>query len=319
MRTAFLCLAVTALAALSALPQQTKAPEVDETPTLTLDVDLVSILFSIRDKRGALVPNLNKEDLDIFEDGKPQQIKFFARESDLPLTIGLLVDVSRSQENLIDTERRAAAQFFSQVLRQKDMAFLLSFGADAELLQDYTNSTKLLSAGLDKLRVNAQPVGFHPGPVPTMNSSRGTILYDALYLAAKEQLKNQVGRKALIVITDGMDFGSRVKIEDAIAEAHRADAIIYSIYFSDPRYPGSDSDLRRISNDTGGRVYHVGRKHSLQSIFEEIQQEMRSQYNLAYTPANAVRDGGFRKIEIKPKNRDLKAQARKGYFAKVSE
>src|SRR5687767_108823 len=195
MRTVLVCLILLVLAGFVALPQQTKARETDEIPTLRLDVDLVSILFSVRDKRGALVPNLTKEDIAILEDGKAQEIKHFARESDLPLTIGLLVDVSRSQENLIETERRAASQFFSQVLRPKDMAFLLSFGADAELLQDYTNSTRLLAAGLEKLRVNAQPTGFHPGPVPTMNSSRGTILFDALYLAAHEQLRNQVGRK----------------------------------------------------------------------------------------------------------------------------
>jgi VWFA-related protein len=200
------------------------------------------------------------------------------------------------------------------------MAFLISFGSDAELLQDYTNSVRLLSDGLEKLRVNAQPVGFHPGPVPTMTNARGTILYDAIYLATTEQLRNQVGRKALIVISDGMDYGSRTKLDEAVAAAHRADAIVYSIYFSDPRfYPGSDSALKRISNDTGGRVFHVGRKNTLQNIFKEIQEEMRSQYALGYTSTNPDRDGGFRKIEIRPTDKDLKVQARKGYFAQPSD
>jgi VWFA-related protein len=320
MRIAVIFLMLMAVLAISALPQQPKATQVDETPTLKLDVELVNILFSVRDKTGGLVPNLTKENFTLTEDGKPQEIKFFTRETDLPLTLGLLVDVSRSQENLIATERHAASQFFGSVLRSKDMAFLISFGSDAELLQDYTNSVRLLNAGLDKLRVNSQPVGFHPGPVPTMSNPRGTILYDAIYLATTEQLRNQVGRKALIVISDGMDYGSRTKLEEAVASAHRADAIVYSIYFSDPRfYPGSDSALKRISNDTGGRVFRVSRKNTLDSIFKEIQDEMRSQYALGYTSSNPNKDGSFRKIEIRSDDKDLKVQARKGYFAQPSE
>jgi VWFA-related protein len=320
MRIALISLSLLAVFAVAALPQQPKPSDIDETPTLKLDVELVNILFSVRDKRGGLVPNLTKENFTLTEDGKPQEIKFFTRETDLPLTLGLLVDVRRSQENLIATERHAAAQFFSSVLRPKDMAFLISFGSDAELLQDYTNSIRLLTEGLDKLRVNAQPVGFHPGPVPTMSNPRGTILYDAIYLATTEQLRNQVGRKALIVISDGMDYGSRTKLDEAVSAAHRADAIVYSIYFSDPRlYPGSDSALKRISNDTGGRVFRVSRKNTLESIFKEIQEEMRSQYALGYTSTNPNKDGSFRKIEIRSTDKDLKIQARKGYFAQPSE
>ena len=320
MRTGLICLVLMALLALAALPQQPNPPDIDETPTLRLDVELVNILFSVRDKRGGLVPNLTKEDFTLNEDGKPQEIKFFTRETELPLTLGLLVDVSRSQENLIATERHAASQFFSRVLRPKDMAFLISFGSDAELLQDYTNSVPLLSEALNKLRVNSQPVGFHPGPVPTMSNPRGTILYDALYLATTEQLRNQVGRKALIVISDGMDYGSRTKLDEAVAAAHRADAIVYSIYFTDSRfYPGSDSALKRISNETGGRVFRVDRKHTLQSIFDEIQEEMRSQYALGYTSTNPNKDSGFRKIEIRSTDKDLKVQARKGYFAQAGQ
>src|SRR5687768_7324035 len=136
MRILLVCLGLVTLLAVSALPQQPKAPQEEETPTLKLDVELVNILFSVRDKNGGLIPDLTREDFTLYEDGKPQEIKFFTQENDLPLTLGLLVDVSRSQENLIETERRAASQFFSQVLRPKDMAFLISFGADAELLQD---------------------------------------------------------------------------------------------------------------------------------------------------------------------------------------
>ena len=161
---------------------------------IKVDVDLVSILFSVRDKKGALIPNLTKDDFQVFEDGKEQPVKVFTTETNLPITMGLLVDVSRSQENLIEIERSAAVQFFKAVLRPKDMAFLISFGADAELLQDYTSSVQLLAEGLRGLRVDAQVGGFIRAPFPRQIRP-GTILYDAVYLAANEKLKGEVGRK----------------------------------------------------------------------------------------------------------------------------
>jgi VWFA-related protein len=310
-----LCLALAIVLALFALPQQPAASE-EETPTLRMDVDLVNLHFNVRDKRGVLIPTLGKDDFELFEDGKPQLIKHFAQETKLPLTLGLLVDNSKSQENLIETEKRAASRFFEQVLREKDMAFLISFGSEAELLQDCTNSAELLSRALDGLRVLSQPGGLHPGPVPTAARARGTVLFDAVFLASEEKMKREVGRKALILITDGMDYGSRLSREEAISAAHKADSMVYSIYYSDPRfYPGSDSDLKKMANETGGRVFRVSRKHDLDEIFQQIQDEMRSQYTLTYTPTNAERDGTFRKIELKTKSGDYKVQARKGYFA----
>src|SRR5579871_1383763 len=237
-------------------------------PTIKVEVQLVNILFNVRDKRGGLVGSLNKDDFTIFEDGKQQEIKYFNRETDLPLTIGLLVDVSASQGNLIEIEKDAASQFFSQVLRNKDLAFLISFGADADLLQDYTNSPKLLRAGLEGLHVNSDVGGLHPGPVPTVYQPRGTILYDAVYLAASDQLRGQVGRKVLILITDGEDQGSRYKIRDAIEAAQKADAIIYGFYYVDRAFyvqngfgfgGTSDSALRQLSEETGGHVFHIDR------------------------------------------------------------
>ena len=290
---------------------------------LKVEVDIVNVLFNVRGKNNALIGDLTKDDFTIFEDGKQQAIKHFSRESDLPLTIGLLVDVSKSQETLIEVEKQAAGQFFSQVLRPKDMAFLISFGSDAELLQDLTNSQAALKRGLNELRVNSQVGGFHPGPVPTASKPRGTILFDAIYLAATEKLKREVGRKAIVVITDGMDFGSRYKLSDAIEAAHKSDTIIYSIYYVDPRAYGyfgtSDGDLKKMSEETGGRVFRVGGKMSLADIFKQIQEEMRTQYAIAYTPTNPVRDGAFRKLEIKTAKKDLKVQARKGYFATPNE
>ncbi|MCC6860149.1 MAG: VWA domain-containing protein [Bryobacterales bacterium] len=317
------------LAAAGLWPQAARQPAQkpdEELPApIQVDVELVNILCSVRDRRGGLVANLEKDDFTVVEDGKAQTVKYFSRESDLPLTIGLLVDVSVSQANLIDIERRAASQFFSQVLRKKDLAFLMSFGEEAELLQDYTNSAALLERGLDKLRVSSSPSGMHPGPVPTISRPRGTVLFDAVYLAAREQLKNQVGRKALVLITDGVDQGSRVRLEEAIEAAHRADAIVYSIYYYDPSaYYGhggmtfggvSDSDIKRMSEQTGGRLLKVSRKNTLEKVFEDIQQEMRSQYSIGYTSSNDRKDGGFRRLEVRTRNKDLKVQARKGYYA----
>lgn len=300
-------------------------PVLSQEPTIKVDVDIVNVLCSVRNKSGGLIANLAKDDFSIFENGQKQEIRYFARETDLPLTIGLLVDVSLSQERLIEEERRAAYQFFSAVLGPKDLAFLISFGKDSELLQDYTNSRKLLQKGLDELRVNAPVGGLQPGPVPTMNTPRGTVLFDTVYLASAEQLKGQVGRKALVILTDGVDQGSRYKLEDAIKAAQRADAIVYGIYYADPGAYGyggfgsfgtpSDRDLKRLAEDTGGRVLRVDRKHTLQEIFKEIQEEMRSQYAIGYSPTNSTKDGGFRKLDIKVASKDYKVQARKGYFA----
>ena len=291
-----------------------------EEATIKVDVDVVSVYCSVRDKKGGFIKNLDKSDFTILEDGKQQPIKYFSRETNVPLTIGLLVDTSKSQEALIESERRAASAFFQSVLREKDMAFLIQFGAEAELLQDYTNSVRLLRQGLNALRLNAPA-----GPPPTIASTpgtlpskvRGTILFDAVYLAAAEKLKGEVGRKAIVLITDGMDYGSRVKLQEAVAASHKSDVVIYSIYYADSRfgYFASDGDLRKMSEETGGRVFHVRGRYGLEDIFKEIQDEMRSTYTVGYSPTNAARDGAFRKIEIRASNKDHKVQARKGYYA----
>jgi len=313
-----LALTITAmLAAQQQQPQQATAATAGEDPVIKVDVDLVSVLASVRDKKGAFIKNLDKEMFTIFEDGKQQEIRYFARESNLPLTIGLLVDVSKSQESLIEVERRAAAAFFRSVLKQKDQAFLISFGSEAELLQDMTGSPRLLEKGLAGLRLSVPVDGvFTPGT--TNRPMRGTIMFDAVYLAATEQLKREVGRKVLVIIGDGVDHGSRVKIAEAIEAAQKADVLIYSIYFSDPRYGmfgGGDGDLKKMSGETGGRVFEVRRSRSLEQIFQEIQEEMRNQYSIGYAPPNPRRDGGYRKVDVKVKNKDYRVAARKGYYA----
>ena len=322
MRTILLLAAGAMLCAQTPQKQQ----PVDEIPTLKVDVNVVNILASVRDKRGGLVGNLEKKDFTVFEDGKQQEIKYFTRETDLPLTIGLLVDVSGSQRNLIQIERDAASQFFSSVLRKKDEAFLIMFGEEAELLQDFTNSTRLLTQGLNELRVSSGVGGLGPGPVPTAGDPRGTVLYDAVYLAANEKLRGEVGRKVVVVITDGVDEGSRLNIKQAIEAAQKADAVIYSIDYSDPSaygfgpfghmgVAGGEAALRQMSDETGGHVYRVDRRHTLDEVFKELQDEMRSQYSIGYTPTNDVKDGSYRKLDIKLSSKDLKAQARKGYYA----
>ena len=299
-------------------------PQQELPPPITVEVNVVNILCSVHDKKGGLVGNLNKDDFTVSEDGKAQTIKYFTRETDQPFTLGLLIDVSGSQRNLIGIEQDAARQFFSHVIRTKDQAFLISFGPEADLLQDYTNSPRLLAKGLEGLHVESSVGGLQPGPFPNAGKQRGTILYDAVYLATHDQLAGQVGRKAVILITDGIDEGSRLKLEDAIQAAQKADAIIFAIrYFDRSAYGGgfgmpmglSDSALRRMSEETGGRMFNVDRKHPLEEAFTEIQQEMRSQYAIGYTPTNETRDGSFRRIDIRTGNKDLKVQARKGYYA----
>ncbi len=303
-----------------AFSQQKNEQEIPEDSIIRVDVERVSVLFSVRDKRGTFINNLTKDDIEVYEDGKLQETISFDRETDLPLTVGLLIDVSVSQGALIETERAAASQFFGQVLQKKDMAFIISFGSEAELLQDSTNSVKALERGLSDLRMNSASGGYiTPGTIPQSNP-RGTIMYDAVYLGATEKLQHEVGRKALILISDGMDQGSRIKQNDAIRSALKADSLIYGVYYMDPRFYGYGGGggygaMKKMSEETGGRAFEVGRKQSLQSIFQEIQDEMRSQYSLSYSSSNPARDGGYRKLEIRSKNKALKIQARKGYFA----
>ena len=300
------------------------AQDVADMP-IKVDVDVVSVLASVRDKHGAFIKNLTKDDLQIYEDGKLQSIKYFSRETDLPLTIGMLVDVSASQQNLIEIEKSAASQFFTQVLKKKDQAFIISFGAESELLQDLTNSARLLQRGLDGLKLNSGFSGIHPSTIPGADRPHGTVLFDAVYLAASDRLVHEVGRKVMVLVTDGGDQGSKLTWQKATEAAQKTDSVIYSVYYVDPGFyyrggfsmggAGDKGVLKKMSDETGGHVYEVDRKHTLSNVFDELQQEMRSQYAIGYTPSNTNKDGSYRKVEIKLKDKDLKVQARKGYYA----
>lgn len=314
-----------ALLLVAALPAQQSSKQAsnqasDQTPTFKSNVNLVNVLCTVRNRNGGLIGNLEQRDFTVFEDGKQQEIKNFSRETDVPITIGLLVDVSESQERLLDVEKRAASAFFNKVLRPKDEAYLISFGAEADLLQDSTNSPSLLQDGLSHLRLSVPSVGLHPGPVT--QDPAGTILYDAVYLAANEKMKGEVGRKAIVVITDGVDTGSKISRDKSIEAAQRTDTIIYSIFYQDlAAYGpfggggGGETELRRMSGDTGGRVFKVDRRYTLDDVFKDLQDELRSQYSISYAPTNSRHDGTFRKIDIKVAGKENKVQARKGYYA----
>ncbi len=300
----------------------------DNDSPIKVSVNVVSVMASVRDKHNTLIPTLTKDDFEIYENGQEQTVKYFSRESNLPLTIGLLIDVSKSQENLINIEQRAGSAFLDSVLRPKDEAFVLSFGADTELLQDITSSKKMLQRGLAELKPNFGFSGINAGPVPTATHQAGTVLYDAVYLAASDRLAHEAGRKAIIVITDGNDEGSQVPIKKAIEYAQKSDVTIYSIYYVDSYFysrggfsfgGGGRGYLQQMSGETGGHVYEVSRKETLDKIFDELQQEMRTQYMIGYTPTDPKRDGSYRKLEIRTKDKDLKVQARKGYYATPPE
>ena len=302
--------------------QQSQKVEDDLGAPIKVDVDVVNLYCAVRNKQNSLISNLEKGDFSLAEDGASQTIKYFTRETDLPLTIGLLVDVSGSQRNLIDIERRAANSFFSNVLKKKDVAFLISFGADSELLQDITGSPRVLQDGLDRMKLNGGFQGLNGGPVPTINKPRGTVLFDAVYVASNDMLAKEVGRKAIVLITDGEDEGSRETEKAAIEAAQKADAIIYGILYVDRQFYGGfgggysgESTLKHLSEETGGRLFQVERKNTLDSIFDQIQQEMRTQYAIGYTPTNGKKDGSYRKIDLRTANKDLKVQVRKGYYA----
>src|SRR5581483_10346187 len=268
-----------------------------------------------------------KNDFDIFEDGKPQTIKYFTAESNLPLTLGILIDSSGSQQRVLDMEKEVGAAFLQDILRPKDEAFVISFDVDVDLLQDFTNSTHLLRTALNQAKINAPPSscgglpGAGGGPIPCSGSPKGTLLYDAVYLASHDELAKEVGRKAMIILTDGEDQGSHYKVKDAVEAAQKADSIAYVLLIADRGFYGfggysGDRQMKELTSETGGRMIEVGNKiEKLKDAFNQIAQELRSQYNIGYTSTNAKLDGTFRKVEIHPKQKDYKVQARSGYYA----
>ncbi|HET7890229.1 MAG TPA: VWA domain-containing protein [Candidatus Sulfotelmatobacter sp.] len=311
-----------------ASPDQKSEDSQQPTETLKVNVNVVQLFFNVKDKHGALIPNLTKNDFEVYEDGKAQTIKYFTAESNLPLTLGIMIDSSGSQRNVIDMEKEVGGAFLRQILTDKDEAFVISFDISVDLLQDFTRDVHRLQAALNKAKVTVDYSsggipGMGGGPVPQHNSP-GTLLYDAIYLSSHDMLSKEVGRKAMILLTDGQDEGSRLKIQDAIESAQKADSIVYVLLCADRGFYGGfgysgESEMRKLTEQTGGRVINVGNKFDkLRDAFDQIAAELRSQYNIGYTPNNAKLDGSYRKLEIKDKQ-GYKIQSRAGYYARKQD
>lgn len=324
--------------------------------TFTADVKVVNVFATVRDKQGHIVRALTKDDFTLHEDGRPQTIRYFSSESNLPLTLGLLVDTSLSQSRVLGQERTASARFFNQVLREdKDQAFLIHFDREVELLVDLTSSRKKLEDALQELELPERDGPQRPtwgggrgprgggGPNGGAPVGVGTTLYDSVLLASDELMKKQSGRKALILLTDGVDHGSMVGLSTAIESAQRADTLVYSILFADhdayaagggfggrggmgrrggggypPRggrqeRPDGKTVLERLSRETGGGFFEVNKKQSIEQIYGQIEEELRNQYSLGYTSDGA--GPGYRKIALATKRSGLMVRTRDGYYA----
>ncbi len=306
--------------------------EEEPVATLKLNVNLVDLFFTVKDKQGNLVPHLSKEDCSVSEDKVPQTLKNFAAETHLPLTLGILLDTSGSQQEVLPLEQQAGSQFLERVLKAKDQAFLLSFDVNVDLLQDFTNSARLLSRAMNKAEINtaggngaAGIPGLGGGTIPVHGTPKGTLLYDAIYLASREKFNQETGRKAMIILTDGDDQGSKTKIQEAIAAAQKSNAIIYVILIADTGSYGNFgyygySAAKKLSEESGGRLINVGNNgKKLEAAFQQIEDELRTQYVATYIPTNDKQDGTFRRIALQCKGEDLKIQVRKGYYAPSPE
>jgi VWFA-related protein len=306
-------------------PPASDAPAVvnqdQDVQTLNVNVNLVTLYFSARDKDG-FITNLAKSDCSIAEDKVPQTIKNFTQEKNLPLTIGILLDTSGSQQNVLPLEQESGATFLRNVLTPKDEAFLISFDINVDLLADYTNRASDIKRALDKATINT---GAGTGSVTGNGEPRGTLLFDAVYLAANDKMRQEAGRKVLVLLTDGGDQGSQETLKTATEAAQKSNAIVYVILIADRSFYGGfgsinladsgERDMERLASDTGGRVINVGNNgKKLEDAFQQIQDELRTQYVASYTPTNAKADGTFRKIDLAC-GKGLKVQTRKGYYA----
>ena len=329
-------------------------------PPISVEVKMVSLLATVRDKHGHLINNLTKDDFTVEQDGHAQKITYFAQESNVPLTLGLLVDTSMSQRRVLDQERSASHDFLDKVLREdKDKALVIHFDYEVELLQDLTSSRQKLDASLDHLgepefaQTGGGSSGGNGGGGGGGGSrgrgGGGTLLYDSIYLASNEIMKKQQGRKAIIVLTDGVDRGSKESLQAAIETAQRADTVVYSILFADKegygngggyggghhgggmggggmggggghRYPQESRPdgkkvLEQMSKETGGRFFEVSKKEPIDQIYAEINEELRSQYGLGYVPDKADTAPGYHKIHLSVNQKDLTVLTREGYYA----
>jgi VWFA-related protein len=278
-------------------------------PTFTSSVKVVSLLVSVKNKKGELNPDLAQTDFQVFEDGRKQTIKYFARQSDLPLTIGLLIDVSMSQEHVLDAERSACFRFLDQVLRpHQDKVFITQFDSRIITRQELTGSWKDLNDSLSAVETpSRKQLGQGIGT--------GTRVFDTV-LQAAAMMKPVQGRKAVMILSDGDDNDSEANLDSAIEAALKADMLIYSILFTDGYGGGAGQHaLEKMAYETGGAYFAVSKKLSIDQIFDRIQTELRSQYNIGYVSDKAVDIPEFRKLQVTTSDKAFKVQTRTRYWA----
>ncbi len=337
-----------------------------QAPPITVNVSAVNLLATVRDKHGNIVRNLSKDDFTLEQDGKSQPITYFAKESDLPLTLGLLVDTSLSQRQVLDQERAASRTFLDRVLREdKDKAFLIHFDHEVELVQDLTSSRQKLLAAIDQLHTPQFSQSSSGGGSSGGSSGGdgrgshghghggGTLLYDSVYLASDELMKKQQGRKALVILTDGVDRGSKESLHEALEAALRADTLIYCILFAEkeeghgngggfggPRmggggmggggmgggrgggYPRRTEEsrpdgkkiLEQMAQTSGGRFFEVSKKETLDKIYADLDEELHNQYVLGYSPGKDDATTGYHKLHLTVKQKDTQVQTRDGFY-----
>jgi len=321
------------LAALPGARAQQQAPPIPQRPetqqapqVFKVQVNLVNQFVTVRDKHNAILTDLvcpdaakgTAGDFRVFEDGVEQNIESCSKDMNLPLTMGLLVDTSGSMDRMLPAEQSTASLFLERVMKKGDETTLISFDQDADELCDFTGSIRELERGLNRARINEPFAPVTPGTVPNQNP-RGTVFYDAIYLVSREKLSSQVGRKAIIVLTDAVDEGSRVRLDEAIEAAQRVDAVVHIMLIQDPAWffsQGSGAGVaHRIAEETGGRMIEVRGEKKLAQAFDQLVEELRSQYVLSYYPANTAHDGRFRKIKIEVTRPDTHVLTRKGYYA----
>jgi VWFA-related protein len=281
-----------------------KEPWTEKTQKLVVNVDLVNILFTVTDRKGKLINDLRQNDFQVFEDNQPQVITNFSRETDLPLSIALLIDTSSSVSNRFRFEQAAAVDFLSKALRHKaDKALLMTFDTTIELVQDFTSNPQQLDSAIYEVR---------PGGA--------TEMLDAIYMACDEKLRAESGRKVMIVISDGEDNLSLHTVAATVEMAQKADVTIFAISTNSTGLSGakaSDTDkvLKRLAEETGGRVFFPFKAEDLSQNFQDIALELRSQYSLGYYSSNPARDGSFRVIRLEVGRKNVRIKARHGYYA----
>ena len=309
------------LTACAAFAQQPSVPQVQK--PLKIQVEMVHLFVTVRGKHGNIVSTLKKDNFRVFEDGKEQKVAYFSNEMNLPLTLGMLVDTSGSQDQLLGAEQQAAKQFLQQILTPKDLAMVITFDLDVNLMADFTTSRRILDDAIDRAQINApsNPSMIAQGPFPSSSRPNGTHLYDAIYLACHDKLNGEAGRKAVIVLTDAQDYGSMDTLDQAIDAAQRSDTVVHVLLISNPwqsLYAGGYSGQRvaeKLTKQTGGRLIRVTSGKQLDKAFKELAQELRSQYVIGYYPTDSARDGSFRKIKVETTPEKYRILTRSGYYA----